>query len=149
MEGYHFWEQPHGDNSSLHICDTLLAQAKVELLDTEKELGTLKTNAGQHRATNCEQVEKLQQKLSCYKSIMHAVEAYDEQCGLLKDEVAALVTTETQRRMDTHGISGRVKQEVSVPSFVPARVAGNQSRCVIVRTYLLTRLRALRPSSRR
>ena len=50
--------------------------------------------------------------IQSYTSMLKTVGTYDEQCNRLQAEVAHLVSTEDQGRLDTHRIASRVEQEL-------------------------------------
>ena len=55
---------------------------------------------------------KLEGVAMAYSTMVQNIDVYNEQCSVLSGEAAALVAKEDQRRMDTQGITSRVKQEV-------------------------------------
>lgn len=98
--------------TDLETCRGSLTLATESLSATETEIAMIQDGLKEERTAEINKIATLEVVVKSFSGMLAAVETYDEQCTQLKTEVAQLVTMENQRRMDTHGISGRIKQEL-------------------------------------
>eukprot|EP00900_Chrysochromulina_parva_P021097 jgi/Chrpa1/3620/Chrysochromulina_OHIO_Genome00016947-RA len=100
-------------SSDLETCAKSLALAAKAVVATELEIGTIQVGLKEDRATETHKVAEYDRNIKSINSMLKHVEAYDEQCSQLRYEVNQLVSMENQRRIDSYGITGRVRREVT------------------------------------
>ena len=100
-------------SSDLETCAKSLALAAKAVVATELEISTIQVGLKEDRATETYKVAEHDRNIKSINSMLKHVEAYDEQCSQLRYEVNQLVSMENQRRIDSYGITGRVRREVT------------------------------------
>lgn len=90
-----------------------LELAKMSMAATDIQINKIQDSLKEDLATETDQIAEHERNIKSIDSMLLHVEAYDDKCSQLKNEVNQLVTMETQRRMDTQGITGRVRREVT------------------------------------
>jgi hypothetical protein len=90
-----------------------LELANMSMAATDIQINKIQDSLKEDRATETDQIAEHERNIKSIDSMLLHVDAYGDKCSQLKNEVNQLVTMETQRRMDTHGITGRVRREVA------------------------------------
>ena len=99
-------------STDLDVARSALTTTQHDLMTTEHDLAEVSEALARERQVGYESIKKLDSVVGAFSTVLKKVSAFDDQCSMLRAEVAALDDMESQRRMDTHGISGRVKEEL-------------------------------------